>query len=125
MKSPVRLRRPTPAKETDKEQAEGKANAKPDRCQLQDIRTAKPCKARVPEAVHQQRNPIAKTARPINTLRFFLPLASTVNKHITDDVPVWSGCFPITRSAGGTLYNEILSVITKSDPPSFLSKRSR
>jgi hypothetical protein len=57
MRSPVRLRRPTPTKETDKEQAEGKANAKPDCGQLQNIRTMKPCKARVPETVHQWRNP--------------------------------------------------------------------
>jgi hypothetical protein len=57
MKSPFRLRRSAPAKHTDKEYTYGKANAKPDRGQLENIRTMKSCKPRVPETVHQRRNP--------------------------------------------------------------------
>jgi hypothetical protein len=52
------------------EEAEGTANAKPDRDQLQDIRAAKPRKVRVVKTVHERRKPIASTARDANTVRF-------------------------------------------------------
>jgi hypothetical protein len=79
------LRRSAPAKEQAKERAEGKANAKPYRGQLQNIRTMKPCKARVIKTVHQWRKPHRQEGERDEHRRFLrVPaLASMANKHIT------------------------------------------
>jgi hypothetical protein len=61
------------------------ANAKPDRDQLHDIRTAKPARCGFPRLFTSGAIPIAKTERETNTVRFLrvLALGSITDQHVT------------------------------------------
>jgi hypothetical protein len=86
------LRRPASADESRHEQAEGTANAKPNREELQDIRTTEPLKVRVIETVQERR----KTHRQDEERGKLCPLFARAYIGFHDERAYHSkGCFTI------------------------------